>query len=534
MLQSELVERTVWISPSQTKRAAALLILTSEAPGVGAILETYDTVAGTGTAGSYNPATDVPRKRQALFVNSTRDLVDLPIQRQLAPYGTVTPGSSDLLVGQDTQGWPPVSNEPPWAPAARISPLVLNGQQTTTSADIVSGFDVWGWPPEPPPLWAPPMRFSQIILTLPAPLVGSGAIAEASDIVTGSGGQSITGSGTIAEAADQVVGVGTQAITGAGTVIEAVDVVAGVGTQSAIGSGTIAEAPDVVSGIGTAAITGAGAIAEPADIVAGQGQGGGFGTGAIVEPADAVSGQGFAGGTGAGAITEASDAVAGTGTLASTGAGAIAEPADVMTGTGTGAGMGSGAIQEGPDVATGSGTAVALGAGAIVEPSDQVVGTGAGILTGTAAITEQSDVVAGTGAGTGAIVEQSDTVAGVGIIQNRVRFGISTISVSQVKILEGSACFITINFVDSDGNPFLPSSAQYRLDDVASDTQILGWTSLPLTGTTVLLTITGAQNALVGRIFETHSCIVQFTDDYGNVDNIRTSWSICGVVGLPN
>lgn len=115
-----------------------------------------------------------------------------------------------------------------------------------------------------------------------------------------------------------------------------------------------------------------------------------------------------------------------------------------------------------------------------------------------------------------------------------MNFGNSTMTVNASSIIEESACFITVNFLDESGNPFVPSSAQYRIDDVASERQILGWTALESLSSTMIIAVTATQNELLGRPFETHQCLVQLTDGNGNVDNVRVTWDICQVVGLPN
>ena len=265
------------------------------------------------------------------------------------------------------------------------------------------------------------------------------------------------------------------------------------------GSGAAVEAPDTVSGSGTLSTTGTAAITEAPDTVSGTGNTSG---GSI---------------TGSAAITEQPDTVAASGGLSTSGSAAIAETPDVVSGAGGVGGVGVAAITEGADIASGSGTVVYTGSGASVEAPDVAAGTGGISVSGTASITESPDVVAGVGA-------------------PGVRFGCSTISVDACArvIIEESACFITVNFIDENGDPFVPNSAQYRLDDVASARPILAWTPLTPLSSTMLITVTAVQNELLGRPFETHQCIVQLTDGFGNVDNVRVTWDICQVVGLPS
>lgn len=507
MILNVIIDRTSgWSLPSRAKAAAALLVLNGSAAG----------------------AHDL-RKRRPTHIATTRDVVDIAVRRQLAPYGIV-PYNPATDIRRATQAHV-FSEAQTFIRSAPQALIILNGT-AAISADILSGQDTLGWPPMFD-LWAPVMRMSPIILNLPI-VTGMGAITEAHDTVSGSGQQSVTGTGAIAEGADVVVGVGTQVAAGSGAINEAADTVAGAGTVGLTGTGAIAEAPDVVAGTGSVTLAGSGSIAEAADTVSGHGTAGGVGSGAISEAPDVVAGAGSMGGLGTGAIAEAPDTVAGTGNIFIPGSGAITEPADVVAGIGIASTTGAGSIAEAADIVSGAGTAANIGAGAVAEAPDVVAGAGTQASTGSGAIAEAPDVVSGVGAGAGAISEAPDVVAGVGVVQNPSRFGNCTMTVSSATIIEESACFVTVNFVDSNGNPFLPTTAQYRLDDVASGTQILDWTQISLTGTTVLIVVNGSENALIGRPFETHQCLVQLTDGFGNVDNVRVTWGVCQVVGLPN
>lgn len=310
----------------------------------------------------------------------------------------------------------------------------------------------------------------------------------------------------------------TSAVTGSGAATEGPDTVSGSGNLSTTGSAAITEAHDTVSGAGTLATSGSAAIAEGPDTVVGTGSTSG---GPII---------------GSAAITEIPDTAAGTGALNTGGSAAVAEAPDVISGAGNIGGAGSAAITEGADIAQGSGTVGYSGSAAIVETPDTV--SGSGTTGGSAAIVEGHDVVAGTGGigvtGSASIVEAPDVVAATGA--QGVRFGCSTISLDACGclLIEESACFVKVNFIDEDGDPFVPTSAQYRLDDVASATQILAWTPITPLGSSVLITVSAPQNKLIGRPLETHQCVVQLVDGYGNVDNVRVTWEIVQVVGLPN
>lgn len=44
---------------------------------------------------------------------------------------------------------------------------------------------------------------------------------------------------------------------------------------------------------------------------------------------------------------------------------------------------------------------------------------------------------------------------------------------------DGSECYVDATFLDKNGNPYTPSSLQYRVDDISNDISVLGWTTFP-------------------------------------------------------
>lgn len=88
---------------------------------------------------------------------------------------------------------------------------------------------------------------------------------------------------------------------------------------------------------------------------------------------------------------------------------------------------------------------------------------------------------------------------------------------AQPAFLEGSACLVNANFFDTTGAPLVPNALQYRIDDVATGDQILGWTTITA-GSSVSVLVTSAQNALVStsRNHETHQVLFSITDPSNN------------------
>ena len=65
-------------------------------------------------------------------------------------------------------------------------------------------------------------------------------------------------------------------------------------------------------------------------------------------------------------------------------------------------------------------------------------------------------------------------------------------------VQEGSTSWVTVTFYDRDGVAQVPVTADYRIDDRTSDTEILDWT--PLTpGSSIEIVITAAQNAFLDQ-----------------------------------
>jgi hypothetical protein len=63
---------------------------------------------------------------------------------------------------------------------------------------------------------------------------------------------------------------------------------------------------------------------------------------------------------------------------------------------------------------------------------------------------------------------------------------------------EGSTCVVTASFADETGAAVTPSSVRYRITDDTSRTVVAGWTSLSVSGPSVDIEITPAQNAIIG------------------------------------
>jgi hypothetical protein len=88
---------------------------------------------------------------------------------------------------------------------------------------------------------------------------------------------------------------------------------------------------------------------------------------------------------------------------------------------------------------------------------------------------------------------------------------------AQPAFLAGSACLVNASFVDTTDAPLIPSALQYRIDDVVSGAEILGWTTVT-PAAAVQVTVSATQNAMVSNsaCSETHQVAFAITDPSGN------------------
>lgn len=68
---------------------------------------------------------------------------------------------------------------------------------------------------------------------------------------------------------------------------------------------------------------------------------------------------------------------------------------------------------------------------------------------------------------------------------------------------EGSTAILTVDFFDKDGNTAAPDTAQYRIDDVATGSSIRANTSIVASSSSVDVTLTAADNAMVTNSSDT-------------------------------
>lgn len=67
------------------------------------------------------------------------------------------------------------------------------------------------------------------------------------------------------------------------------------------------------------------------------------------------------------------------------------------------------------------------------------------------------------------------------------------------EVNEGSAFDLELTHLDKTKTKTIPTTLDYRIDDLTNDREVLDWTNISTPGSTNTITITGTQNTLAGR-----------------------------------
>ena len=62
---------------------------------------------------------------------------------------------------------------------------------------------------------------------------------------------------------------------------------------------------------------------------------------------------------------------------------------------------------------------------------------------------------------------------------------------------EKSPLYVTVNFWDENGDPLIPTKAEWRLDDRETEVIIQDWKDMPTPAASMSVTIPGSDNAIV-------------------------------------
>lgn len=99
-------------------------------------------------------------------------------------------------------------------------------------------------------------------------------------------------------------------------------------------------------------------------------------------------------------------------------------------------------------------------------------------------------------------------------------------------INENTTLILRLSFKDENSIGVIPATAQYRIDDVESGTQILAWTSFTPSADTHDLTITAAQNAIISSDQEREKKRVTVEITYGATSKKATEEYVYAVKNL--
>jgi hypothetical protein len=99
---------------------------------------------------------------------------------------------------------------------------------------------------------------------------------------------------------------------------------------------------------------------------------------------------------------------------------------------------------------------------------------------------------------------------------------------------ERSTIVVTVAFLDDDGVAVTPDAATYRIDDKASRTAILAATAIGSLSTSVDLTITSEQNAIVRprKAFEIRTVTVEFDYDGDKHGTAQYEYKLVNLYGV--
>lgn len=82
---------------------------------------------------------------------------------------------------------------------------------------------------------------------------------------------------------------------------------------------------------------------------------------------------------------------------------------------------------------------------------------------------------------------------------------------------ELAAVTVTVTPIDnSNGNPYTPTTARYRLDDCLSGDQLIDWTTIAVPSTSIQIDIAGSLNAIVNNTLNSpEKKVLTFNADNG-------------------
>ncbi len=102
-----------------------------------------------------------------------------------------------------------------------------------------------------------------------------------------------------------------------------------------------------------------------------------------------------------------------------------------------------------------------------------------------------------------------------------------------LSINEQSALFLTFTFTDENGAPLIPTSADWRLDDLTNDVEVVPWTSLT-PASTIQVTVSAQDNLIATQtnVHEKRVATVRMNEGLSTEANERKFYRIKNLKGV--
>jgi hypothetical protein len=97
---------------------------------------------------------------------------------------------------------------------------------------------------------------------------------------------------------------------------------------------------------------------------------------------------------------------------------------------------------------------------------------------------------------------------------------------AEQEYLAGGACQVQCSVFDNAGNPLAPIILRWRMDDLASDTNVIPWTPIAEAGPVSTVNISATQNAMISftRDYEERQVMFSIEDSSGAVYQADTRY----------
>lgn len=154
-------------------------------------------------------------------------------------------------------------------------------------------------------------------------------------------------------------------------------------------------------------------------------------------------------------------------------------------------------------------------------------------------VTGTGDLSTGITLGGAAVVDTAASLKPVGLEGQFGRADINIFSntglpVALATFPANSACIVSIAYFNAQGLPFVPNQVSYRVDDVASGSNLVPLTAISLVALSNAITIAAAQNSMVNntRSSELHQIVFEIMDGLGNESLASEVYGLIRLAGM--